>query len=49
MEETIKITKKEYEELKSSQTLLFALQGAGVDNWEGWDDAIEIFQEMDGE
>jgi len=47
MELNITISKKEYEELLEDQKLLQALQGAGVDNWEGYDYAIEIMQEME--
>jgi hypothetical protein len=47
MELNITISKKEYEELLKDQKLLQALQGAGVDNWEGYDYAIEIMQEME--
>jgi hypothetical protein len=44
-EETITISKKEYEQLKKDQHFLECLQGAGVDNWEGYDYAIELMQE----
>ena len=47
MEETITISKKEYESLLEDQKLLQALQGAGVDNWSGYDYAIEMMQEME--
>lgn len=47
MEEMITITKKEYDELKHSANKLSALEGAGVDNWEGWDSAMEILSEME--
>ncbi len=43
MEETITITKKEYQELLDDQQFLISLQGAGVDNWEGYDIAIEQY------
>ena len=45
MEETITITKKEYEQLQRDQWLLECLRGAGVDNWEGYDYAIEMMNE----
>ena len=32
-------------ELRKDQKLLFALQAAGVDNWEGWDIALESLEE----
>ena len=41
-EETITISKKEYEQLQKDQWFLQCLQGAGVDNWEGYDYAIEM-------
>ena len=47
MEETITISKKEYESLLEDQKLLQALQGAGVDNWSGYDYAIEMMREME--
>ena len=47
MELNITISKKEYEELLKDQKLLQALQGAGVDNWSGYDYAIEMMQEME--
>lgn len=42
MEETITITKAEYNSLKEDQDLLLALQSAGVDNWEGYSYAREL-------
>jgi len=35
------------EKLKEDQRLLMCLQGGGVDNWEGYDLAIESFEEGD--
>lgn len=40
----ITITLKEYLKLKEDSTLLNALEGAGVDNWEGYDSAIEALE-----
>ncbi len=40
-EQTVTILRSEYDELKQDQRLLYALQGAGVDNWEGYDFAME--------
>jgi hypothetical protein len=34
---TITISKKEYRQLLKDAELLTRLEGAGVDNWEGWD------------
>ena len=48
MEETITISKKEYESLLEDQKLLQALQGAGVAyNWSGYDYAMEMMKEME--
>ena len=48
MEETITISKKEYEELLEDQKLLQCLQGAGVAyNWSGYDYAMEMMKEME--
>jgi hypothetical protein len=35
------------EELEKSEMKLLALEGAGVDNWEGYDDAMEMMREED--
>ena len=42
MEEMVTISVEEYEKLKEDQKLLEALKWAGVDNWNGWDYAMEI-------
>ena len=47
MEETITISKEEYESLLEDQKLLQCLQDAGVDNWSGYDYAIEMMQKME--
>ncbi len=47
MELNITISKKEYESLSEDQKLLQCLQDAGVDNWSGYDYAIEMMQEME--
>jgi phage pi2 protein 07 len=44
-EETITITKKEYESLLEDSKKLLYLEGAGVDNWEGYDLAMEQMNE----
>jgi hypothetical protein len=43
--DTVTISKAEYDELVKDQTFLKCLMGAGVDNWEGYDFAIETYQE----
>jgi hypothetical protein len=35
---------EELEKLREDQKLLRALEAAGVDNWEGWDEAHEILR-----
>jgi len=36
---TITISKKEYRQLLKDSELLNRLEGFGVDNWSGWDEA----------
>jgi len=48
-EKTVTIPEKEYHKLLDDQLFLEALRAAGVDNWDGWDFAIEILQEWSGE
>lgn len=38
---TVTITKDLYDQLIKDSNFLSALEGAGVDNWGGYDDAIE--------
>lgn len=45
MDETITISLKEYNELLKDSEFLSYLQGAGVDNWEGYDLAVEMMNE----
>lgn len=47
MEKTITITEKEYNELQGYSFRLAYLEGAGVDNWDGYGDASEQW-EADG-
>lgn len=44
-EETVTISKKEYESLLEDSKWLKCLKGAGVDNWSGYDFAREIWRE----
>jgi len=44
-DETVTISKEEYESLLEDRKWLQALEGAGVDNWEGYDFAREIYNE----
>ncbi|WP_422023399.1 hypothetical protein [Pyruvatibacter mobilis] len=43
--DTLEIPREEYEELLADQALLYALRAHGVDNWEGYDDAMEDFHD----
>jgi hypothetical protein len=43
--EVVTIPKKEYEELLERDAWLRALEAAGVDNWQGFDCAQEIYEE----
>jgi len=45
MEETIEITKKEYEKLLEDSRWLQALRANGVDNWEWYDAAIDYYND----
>ena len=41
--ETATISKEEYDSLLEAQRWLQALESVGVDNWEGYDEAVNIF------
>ena len=43
MGETITISVEDYNELVSDSNFLSALMAAGVDNWDGYDYAVEIY------
>lgn len=43
--DTVTISRKEYEEIHKELSKLYALVAAGVDNWGGWDIAMEILEE----
>lgn len=49
IEKTITITQEEYDMLLDSQVKLSALEYAGVDNWEGYGEAMKIYREGLGE
>jgi hypothetical protein len=40
------ISNEEYENLLEDSLWLSALEAAGVDNWQGYESAREIYQEM---
>lgn len=41
--EMVTVTRKEYESLLENSEILSSLECAGVDNWEGYDLAMEEF------
>lgn len=43
--EIVTITRKEYEDLQYDSEILGALRAAGVDNWDGWDYAMEMLED----
>lgn len=45
MEEMVTISKEEHEELLDRVNLLEALECMGVDNWQGYGDAYELYNE----
>lgn len=45
MEDSVTISYSEYERLLKAEAFLEALKDAGVDNWSGYGDAWEIFEE----
>ena len=44
-EDNITIPRHVYDALVVDQTLLQALESAGVDNWDGYEYAMELFRE----
>ena len=46
--ETVTISKKEYDELCARDECLACLEAAGVDNWDGYDYAVEQRDEEQG-
>lgn len=46
-EDTVTISKEEYEELLADRKILKVLRAAGVDNWEGWDYSLQLMMEED--
>jgi hypothetical protein len=49
VEQIIYITKKEYDILLDEVNFLACLREAGVDNWEGYSYACELYQERNEE
>lgn len=48
-QETVTISKAEYKRLLKDSELLGCLEACGVDNWSGWGDALEMFNEEEAE
>ncbi len=46
MEKNVSITENEYNSLVEDSVFLYALEQAGVDNWEGYQEAARIFYEI---
>lgn len=44
----VEITQEEYDQLIADSKWLACLEDAGVDNWSGYDFAVELFQDWDG-
>lgn len=45
MDKVVELTQAEYQELLHAREVLQALYAAGVDNWEGYADAMEMLNE----
>ena len=45
MDEVVTISKNDYEELLDRDAFLSALEASGVDNWEGYANAVKIYEE----
>ena len=46
---TVTLSKEEYAELMAKSEKLDALMNHGVDNWDGYDDAMDELNTTDGE
>lgn len=44
-DDMVTIPKKEYDKLFNDSEFLNALRAAGVDNWEGYSEALKLIQE----
>lgn len=47
--QTVTILQSEYDQLIRDQMLLEALRAAGVDNWDGWEEAYRTFRGWEAE
>lgn len=48
-EKTITITVRRYKDLLRAEALLAYLRAVGVDNWEGYSEAIRMLEEEDSD
>jgi hypothetical protein len=48
-EEMMKISKTVFDNLRDNSLMLHCLLNGGVDNWDGWDWAIEEYHKLIGE
>lgn len=46
MATTVTISQEEYDEMQKDIAFLECLRDAGVDNWDGYDFAVEAYQEQ---
>ena len=46
MKQMIELSQSEYQELKDAQMKLIALESAGVDNWQGYSEAMDLYKEL---
>ena len=47
MEEMVEITEAEYELLLATAKFMACLESAGLDNWEGYEYALDLYNEED--
>lgn len=45
-DDTVTISRKEYDQLQKDADMLNALEACGVDNWEGYSEAHKYLQEQ---
>ena len=47
--DSVTISKAEYEQLLDSDLMLRCLENAGVDNWDGYDFAMDEYHDLKGD
>lgn len=45
MSETVTVSLEEFNRLQERDNFLSCLEACGVDNWEGFDDAVDMYRE----